>query len=158
MAYYEPAEWISQDDRLDSEVEEVLKIPKRAFPRRVGSGKSFVPPSAIELDISVKDKTDVLRLTEWEDKQGRVFVNLEHAHRFFRKGHFNSGWHHNPDKRDIPPPHHVHFPTMRYPNLDYPSTYAYPLSADSDYLSALVRFCEDINIEIHGVSIPLLRR
>lgn len=158
MTYYEPIKWASSDDQLVSSVEQILRSYKRAYPRQVGVGRSFLPPSAIELDITIKETREVLRLTEWEDKQGRLFIHLVYSSEFLRKGHFNHDWHHNPDGRNVPPPHHIHFPTMKYPKLEQPPTYAYPVKTNNDYLSTLIRFCEDTNIELRGVSIPLLRR
>ena len=97
-------------------------------------------------------------MTEWEDRQGKLFVNLAHSSMFFRKGHFNQEGHHNPNGRDIPPPHHMHFSTAKYPNLERPPTYAYKLTVEADYLNVLVKFCDETNIEIRGVFIPLWRR
>jgi hypothetical protein len=162
MGYYDPSMWIGANDRLLADVEGRMQSDKRARSGRSGSGKSFLPPSSLQLDIIVTETEEVLRLTERLDKLGRVRINLFGEGVAFRKGHFNeTRWHHNPDDRNIPPPHHNHFPTSKYPNLDRPHTYAHPVRADSDcldFLNALRTFCEYVNIELHGVSLPLLRR
>lgn len=162
MGYYNPSIWIGANDRLLADVEERMKSDKQARSARDRSGKLFLPPSSLQLDIIVRETKEVLRLTERLDKLGRVRINLVGEDATFRKGHFNeTRWHHNPDGRDIPPPHHSHFPSSKYPNLDRPHTYAHPVRADSnclDFLNALCTFCEYVNIELHGVSLPLLRR
>jgi len=158
MSYYNPISWISSDDQLISDIEQKLVIYKRASSRGLGSGKYLSPPSAMELAVIVEDTQEILRLTEWEDRQGKIFINLTFSEDTYRKGHFNTGWHHNPSCNDIRPPHHIHFPTVKYPKIERPITYAYPVNCDSDYLSALRKFCDDTNIELRGASIPLLRR
>lgn len=162
MGYYDPSIWIGSNDGLLADVEERVKSDKQARSTSVGSGKSFLPLSSLQLDVIVRETREVLRLTERLDKLGRVRINLLGKDATFRKGHFNeTDWHHNPDGRNISPPHHSHFPTSKYPNLDRPHTYAHPVQVDSnflDFLNALRTFCEYVNIELHGVSLPLLRR
>ncbi len=158
MSYYNPINWIPSDDQLILDIEQKLTSDKRAYSRGAGSGKYLSPPSAMELAVIIGATKEVLRLTEWEDRQGKVFINLTFDEDTYRKGHFNTDWHHNPNGEDIRPPHHIHFPTVKYPKLERPPTYAYPVKSDNDYLSALTKFCEDSNIELHGASVPLLRR
>jgi len=158
MGYNDPAGWIDPNDQLLSHVEDKVKSEKLARPKTGRSVRSFLPPSYLELDIVVKATRELMRLAEWVDVRGRVFVDLVHEDNTLRKGHFNHDWHHNPNGRDISPPHHIHFPTLRYPNLDRMPTYAYPVKANSDYLNVLRKFCDDANIAIQGVPLPLLRR
>lgn len=156
MTYYDPKPWISTDDNLISPVEDILKLHKRAYSKRFGTGKSYLPQAPLELDIITDDK-QILRLTEWKDKNGKIFIELAFVNDTYRKGHFNStDWHHNPSGENIPPPHHIHFPTKKY-SINQMHTYAFPIKADTDYISTLEKFCEVTNIEIKGVSIPLLR-
>jgi len=158
MAYYDPRGWIAPDDRLVSNVETRLMLQKQVRPKRSSAGKSLLPPSAMELDVIIKQTDEVLRLTEWVDNLDRVFIDLTSSGDVFRKGHFNHDWHHNPNGRDIPPPHHIHFPTVKYSSLKRKPSYAHPIKAESDYLDALISFCDCANIELHGISLPLIRR
>jgi len=166
MAYYDPSGWIDPMDSLIGEVEDRLKLDKKAQPKRASTfqrrarvtTKAFLPPVALELDVAVQSTKELLRLTEWIDKAGKVYIDLIVSNDFLRKGHFNQGWHHNPDGRDIPPPHHLHFPTIKFSNLARPHSYAYPIQSNDNYLEALQAFCEHVNINIRAVSLPLLRR
>jgi hypothetical protein len=159
MSYYNPIKWISPDDQLAPDLESKLLADKRAYSARSGTGKSFRPPSSIELTVIIRETKETLRLIEWEDRQGKLYIELTSIdNTIFRKGHFKHDWHHNPDGRDIWPPHHIHFPTKKYPRLDRKPTYAYPVQSENDYLSALSKFCNDANIELRHASIPLLRR
>ena len=157
MSYYNPIGWVSPDDQLISDIEDKLIANKRAYSIQVGVGKAFRPPSAIEFNVTVKETGENLRLIEWEDREGKLCIQLTLTDKIFRKGHFSHDWHHNPDGRNIRPPHHIHFPTEKFP-LRKRSTYAYPVKTESDYLSALLKFCNDTNIDLHHASIPLMRR
>lgn len=157
MSYLNPQKWISPDDELIPDIEEKLIADKRAYSVNVGIGKSFKPPSGIEFSVTIKETSETLRLVEWEDRQGKIFLEITAVDNTFRKGHFNQGWHHNPNRMEIKPPHHIHFPTKNYP-LTMRPTYAYPVKSDKDYLSALSRFCNDTNIELSYATIPLMRR
>lgn len=161
MLYYDPSGWIDPADHLIPEVEEKLKLEKKAGPRVSRAGKSYLPPNSMELGVLIKDTNEMLRLAEWVDKAGKVSITLSVNDEFLRQGHFNHDWHHNPNGIDIPPPHHIHFPTKRYPNLRRSPTYAYrvkELRQDCNYLDALQKFCSHTNIEIRGAPLPLLRR
>jgi len=165
MGYYDPSNWIAPDDSLIGEVEDRLKLDKRAQPkatrvqpRAVRAGKAFLPPNSFELDVIIESTKEVLRLVEWMDKEGKVFIELGVSVDFLRIGHFNHGWHHNPNGRNIPPPHHIHFPTFQYRNITRPPTYAYPVQSGSDFVEAFQTFCDNANIRIKGVPLPLLRR
>jgi len=163
VAYYNPRKWVAQDDDLLEAVEKEVKADKKATPKREKAGKSFLPPCSLELNIVNTDTREVLRLVEWIEKDDRVFIELSPAdgESHLRKGHFNNPedeWHHNPNSRNIHPPHHIHFPTAKYPNLSMQHTYAHPVEARCDYLGAFAGFCDCVNIRYEGVSIPLLRR
>ena len=160
MAYYDPVVWIAPDDQLVSYVEHTLKLSKRVRSKQSSSGKSFLPLLSVELDVVVEDTNESLRLVEWIDREGKIFINLSYSEDIFRKGHFKQDWHTNPNGAKIRPPHHMHFPTIKYCNLDRRHTYAYPINADIDidYVNALKKFCDYINTRLEGVSIPLLWR
>lgn len=159
MAYYNPGRWIKPTDSLLPETESVLKSQKLARQRATsGTGQKLLPPVYLEFDVIIKDTGDVIRMTEWGNTRGKMYINLTRDGMFLRTGHFNQGWHHNPDGREIPPPHHVHFPTANYPSLNSgSSTYAYSINSNNNYVDALLRFCDHNNIEIRGVSVPLAR-
>lgn len=163
MPYYNPSKWIASDDSLIPEVEQKVKPPKVASSRRLTTRKAFLPPNTLELDVVIKATKETLRLTEWQDTLGKVFINLAHDRRTLRKGHLNEmRWHQNPKGRAVRPPHHMHFPTTQYPNLDLEraSTCAHPILGKQrvSFIDALRGFCGYVNIELHGVSVPLLRR
>ena len=96
----------------------------------------------------------MLRLTEWVDTAGKINIDLTDDGSILRQGHFNHSGHHNPNGTDIPPPNHIHFPTMKLPNLRRHPAYAYPVRANCNYIEALVRYCADTNIQIEGAKIP----
>jgi hypothetical protein len=100
------------------------------------------------------DKAEARKEALWMKQNG---MNLASKDDMIRKGHFNHGYHHNPDGRDIRPPHHIHFPTVNYPALDRTHTYAYSVQANNDYISALKRLCIDTNIDLHNATLPLIR-
>lgn len=159
MAYYDPSTWIDATDSLVSCVEHRMMMNKRAkTPKRRAGGRSFQPRGSIELDVEIQATGEVLRLTQWMDQLDKIFVNLQSDNKVFRKGHFNQCWHHNPNDKNVPPPHHVHFPTILYPDLTRRPTYAHPIRARDDYLDMLQRFCDSVNIAIKNVSLPLWRR
>ena len=158
MPYYDPNKWISSNDQLIPEIEDKLIEDKTAFTTQTKQTKSFKPPSAIEFNVVLNETKGTIRLSEWEDRIGRVYIELTSIDSIFRKGHFNQErYHHNPDGRDIKPPHHIHFPTRKYP-LNGQSTYAYRISSSKDYLNNLISFCNDTNIDLNHASIPLMRR
>ena len=163
MPYYDPSKWIAADDTLIADVEQKVIAPKLASSKASRGRKAFLPPNKMELHIVTTDTHEELRLTEWQNKLGKIFINLTHDIGTLRKGHFKGQrWHQNPDGTAIAPPHHVHFPTTKYPNLDLEkvSTYAHPIlreQKDVSYIHALRGFCDYVNIELHGVAVPLLR-
>lgn len=159
MAYYNPRRWIDHTDSLLLETENILKLRKLARQRATsGLGRKFLPPVFLEFDVTITGTDDVIRMTEWVDTMGKIYIDLAHDGTFLRKGHFNHGWHHNPNGREIPPPHHIHFPTTKYPSLSARSPkYAYSINSNNNYVDALLRLCDHNNIEIRGVSVPLTR-
>lgn len=152
------------DDHLLPAIEDILKARKKAYPRQVTQNRSFAPLSAVELGVPLPDSREELRLTEWEDREGKLYIDLRHKSSFVRKGHFNHTWHTNPNKQAIPPPHHIHFPTANYPLKEHfymyqkEHTYAYQVQSENDCVNALLKFCLDTNIDIQGIWFPLLRR
>lgn len=158
MPYYNPIQWIPNEDQLLSHVESKLQADKRAYSKKGQQRRSFLPPQAMELDAVLNETHEVLRLTLTMEKHGKISINLAAGDEALRKGHFNHDWHHNPNGQDIPPPHHIHFPTANYPSLDRQHTYAYSVQAENNYLAALQKFCADNNIYLHNASLPLLRR
>jgi hypothetical protein len=133
----------------------------RSTPRT--KGKAFVPANELELSIVIKGSGEVIRLTEWMDGRGRFHLRLEGSDIKYRRGDFQeTRFHHNPNGAEIPPPHHIHFPTTKYP-LEGEHSYAHPVKprdgkSGADYISALWLFCDYTNITLSGVSIPIIRR
>lgn len=159
MSYYNPIKWVGQNDNLLDEIEEKLIEEKTArAPRQSRGSKAFRPLNSIELDIEIKKTGESFRLALRENRIKKIFINLSSDHEIYRQGHYNTSWHHNPNGFDISPPHHVHFPTQNYPDLNRNTSYAYPIQAEPDYLDALRQFCTHVNIKISGVPLPLLRR
>ena len=160
MAYYNPRRWIDPTDNLLPETENVLKLEKLARQRATsGAGRTFLPPVSMEFDVIIKGTEDIIRMTEWVDTSGKIFIELTHESHILRKGHFKQGWHHNPNNQEIPPPHHVHFPTKKYPlSNTQSSTYAYSIQSNNNHVEALLRLCNHNNIEVRGISVPLISR
>jgi len=156
MPYYDPQRWIPADDQLDGLVEQKLISHNRTSYKATRSGKSFSPLGALELDVLIGNTSEILRLTEWIEKDGKVCINLGNNGDMFRKGHFKHAGHHNPNCQRIPPPNHVHFPTMKYRDINKSPSYAHPVSGNSDYITALTTFCDCTNIVIQGARIPYL--
>ena len=165
MGYFDPSSWIDPTDQLITDIEDTLRAGKTASQiysrrkKRIGlqyTAPSFLPPNSFELEVLAQDSGAILFLREWVDKEGKISIDLVHENEHYRKGHFKHiRWHHNPNCRDIPP-NHIHFPTLMYNNLTRQPTYAYPANADN-FIDALRCFCNDANINIDGVTIPLLR-
>lgn len=158
MPYYNPGRWIEADDLLIDDVESRLVLKKRARSKEIISRGGILPPLYLEFNVAIVDTGEVLRMVVWMDREGKVFVNLEMTGFMYRKGHYNqSDYHHNPNGTDIRPPHHIHFPTVKYSNLNEPHSYAYPVKSGSNYLEILKQFCQHSNIEIVSVKIPFGR-
>ena len=164
MGYYDPSSWIDSADQLITDIEDTLranKVASQTYARRRKHVRlhditpSFLPPNSFELEVLVRDSGATLFIREWVDKEGKISIDLIHESEHYRKGHFKHiRWHHNPNCRNIPP-NHIHFPTLMYNNLMRQPTYAYPSDADN-FIDALRRFCNDTNINIDGITIPLL--
>ncbi len=139
-------------------VEDRIELPK-VVKSEGSKGKSFLPPNALELIVSVVGTKDVLFLRERLDTVGKVSIVLSTGDSvILRQGHFNHDWHHNPNGVEVSPPHHIHFPTEGYPDLSRHHSYAYPVKGKGDYISALYKICEDCNVKVHGIPIPLLKK
>lgn len=157
MPYYDPTSWIPDDDSLVPEVETRIIADKRATASSVRSRKAFLPPYAFDLDVQVKDSTEMMRLSLTKGKLGKVYISIASGELTLRNGHFNGDYHTNPDGTHVRPPNHIHFPTKNYPSLERRHTYAYHAISNTDYLSALKKICDDSNIDLRSVSLPLLQ-
>ena len=161
MSYYDPFRWIDPSDSLVCIIEAKLRADKIAKSNRGSKGRAYLPRHELELDIIVKESGEVLRFTEWKDRAGRFHLSLVNTSDIYRRGDFKeNSYHHNPDGRNIPPPHHMHFPTIKYP-LNQRHTYAHPVKPASDqsgedFISVLRLFCDYTNIMLSGVSLPLI--
>jgi hypothetical protein len=151
MPYYDPSPFIDLSDSLIDTIGVELRVVKIAKSNPRIKGKAFIPLNELELDVVVKGSANVIRLTEWVDRIGRFHLGLENPNTKYRRGDFQEKtYHHNPNGKDIPPPHHIHFPTTKYP-LDGEHSYAYPVKptidkSGADYISALQLFCDYTNI------------
>ena len=165
VGYYNPARWIDSTDELIDYIENIVRSPKNARQtsarRRLRSRPSspipsFLPPNSFELEIVSIESGDILLLREWVDREGKISIDLIYENEHFRKGHFKHlRFHHNPNGRNISP-NHIHFPTVLYDNIMRQHTYAYPVD-EENFVGALRRFCNDTNIVLEGITIPLLR-
>ena len=160
MAYYDPSPLLSPDDSLIEPIEVLVKTPKKASQRFKTGSQCFIPPQAIELNVFLPENAGVLRLTLTVKLNNKIIVNLSGSPDTLREGHFNfPGYHHNPSGVDVPPPHHIHFPTTKYPKFSYTtSSYAYQVSGNTDYMNAMQMFCYNNNINIQGLNYPLQQR
>ena len=163
MVYYNPTPWIDPIDNLIVTIEQKLQANKVAKSTPKTKGKAFIPLNELELNVIIRESGEVVRLTEWVDGRGRFHLGLEDSNTKYRRADFQViRHHHNPNGVNIPPPHHIHFPTVKYP-LDGEHSYAHPVEATDDksgvdYISALRLFCDYTNIVLSGVSIPMIRR
>ena len=158
MAYYNPEKWISSDDLLIEEIEGRLKMNKHATSAQYPSGiRGFKPKIYVEFDVNIREINEIIRMVGWVDSIGKISIKLSSSDNIiFRLGHFNHpDYHHNPNGRDIPPPRHIHFPTVKFSDLNIHHSYAYPVDNGSDLIEALKRFCGDANIRIMNIRLPL---
>jgi len=161
VSYYDPIQWIDPSDSLVDIIEAKLRAGKIAKSDRGSKRRAYLPRHELELDIIVTQSSEVLRLTEWQDHAGGFHLGLVNTSDIYRRGDFKvNSYHHNPNGRDIPPPHHMHFPTIKYP-LNQRHTYAHPVQPTSDksggdFISVLQLFCDYTNIMFSGVSLPLI--
>jgi hypothetical protein len=157
LAYYDPTSWIDKNDSLISDVEDRVEAEKTCSKVPIKTG--FVPPNCVEMKVIVKETNETLCLREWQDTIGTINIVLSSLKNIiFRQGHFNNSGHRNPNRAMLSPPHHIHFPTQKFPDLSKRPAYAYEVSCDNDYISALTRYCEDCNIGIQGIHLTLFRR
>ncbi len=160
MSYYDPTRWVKLPDTLVVAIEDKVRTNKKAQSSNGRTAGAFLPPNYLDLDVIVEQSGEILRLTEWIDKIGRTHITLSDSNQLsFRRGDFRvTEHHHNPSGVDIPPPHHIHFPTVDYP-LNGTHTYAYPTNSKvvSDYIGALNVFCNVNNIILDKIHLPLLR-
>lgn len=151
MSYYDPIRWIDTSDSLVDTIEDKLRTAKIAKSNMGGKKRAYLPRHELELDIMITESGEVLRLTEWEDRAGRFHLGLANISDTYRRGDFKvNSYHHNPNGVDIPPPHHIHFPTIKY-SLKERHTYAHPVEPTSDksgedFISVLRLFCDHTNI------------
>lgn len=158
MGYYDPGRWVAPDDRLIDQIEAVLKVAKMARQTHTTSSKRYLPPWSMELDIVVLDTRETMRLSEWLGTKGRINIRLQTSEQVCRNGHFNHPKpHQNPNGRTVPR-HHIHFPTVKYPNLSGRRTYAHKVTPTEGHVAALKKFCELVNIDLQGITIPYIRR
>jgi hypothetical protein len=163
VAYYDPTRWIAPDDSLVDTIEQKLQADKTAKSTPKTKGRAFIPLNELELNVVIRESGEVVRLTEWMDRIGRFHLGLEDSNIKYRRGDFQeTRYHHNPNGINIRPPHHIHFPTVKYP-LNGEHGYAHPVKptdskSGADYISALQLFCDYTNIILSGVSLPIIRR
>jgi len=161
VEYYDPTPWIATSDSLVEATEARIKVDKVAKSNLRSKGQFYSPHYKLELDVVVKGSGEILRLSEWRDKIGRLHFKLIDYQDTLRRGDFKeTRHHHNPNGANIPPPHHIHFPTIKYP-LNQEHTYAYPVKPSQDKsgeddISALRLFCDYTKIILAGVNLPLI--
>ena len=161
MAYYNPGYWVDDPcDSLLTEIEHVVQLDKVAYPDIGAKKKGFLPPGAIELGVLVKESKTTLRLSGTISTVNKINFNLSLGDFILRQGHFNHKGHTNPApiKRGISPPHHIHFPTIKYSDLTKRPAYAYKVRCNNNYIEALQKYCELNNISISGIRLPLIGR
>jgi hypothetical protein len=161
VSYYDPARWIDASDSLVATVEAKLRATKTAQSATGGRTRAYLPRHELELNVVLSESGEVIRLTEWEDRAGRFHLGLASTSDIYRRGDFKVPlYHHNPNGVDIPPPHHMHFPTVKY-SLKESHTYAHPVrptdeESGEDFVSVLRLFCDHTNIMLSGVSLRLM--
>lgn len=162
MSYYNPTKWIDPSDTLVDSIEIKILADKVAESKIKYHGRSYLPQNELELDVKVKGSVETLRLTEWVDRIGRFHLGLTDFNVLYRRGDFKEkNFHTNPNGFKVPPPHHIHFPTKQYP-LEGMHTYAYPVKptyndTGEDYISSLRLFCDNNNIRLGSVTLPLIK-
>lgn len=158
MTYYDPVKWVDPSDDLISVVEEKVQADKKAKTDDKMIG--FIPQNSVQMQLEIRDSNEKLQLKEWEDRSGKIYITLTTSnHVILRQGHFNNNnYHTNPNKKVIPPPHHIHFPTQKYPDLNTRPAYAYPVACGNNYIGTLTRFRDDCNIRLDGISLQLFHK
>lgn len=158
MTYYDPSIWVTdKTDKLVEVCENIIKLNKVADPKEK-YGQCFQPTFSAQWRVTVLETGEILDLKQWADRTGKIDVDLIQESEGLRKGHYNPRKHHrNPDGQ-IVKPHHVHFPTEKYPRL-YVQTkkYAYPSQVNGNYIETIKQFCRESNIELRG-TIPFWQK
>jgi hypothetical protein len=161
VSYYDPIRWIDASDSLVATIEAKLRATKTAESNRESRSRAYLPRHELELDIVIAESGEVIRLTEWEDRAGRFHLGLANTSDTYRRADFKvASYHHNPNGVDIPPPHHMHFPTVEH-SLKERHTYAHPVSptgdkSGEDFVSVLRLFCDYTNIMLGRVNLRLI--
>ena len=137
------------------EVERIVHLRMRAQQgRRRGRGRAhraFLPPQSIEFVVTTQNG-DTLHLTGYylPDAE-QCYLDLHHGRAVLRKFHGHEG-HRNPNGFGNSVAYlHMHFPSRKYPLVEYKSSYAYALDGDrfgdvADYLSF---FCAALDIDLN---------
>lgn len=157
MSYYDPSPIIHGTDTLIISCETRVKTRKRGELQSSYFGKAFLPPSLqLEWLVIIGETGEILTLKQWVNKVGKIEINLIDSNMYWlRKGHYNNTPHRNPDDSITKGPHHIHFPTTKYPTLDVQrQKWAYSVDVNGNYLEALIQFNRHTNIRLRG-SIPL---
>lgn len=151
MAYYDPHDIIDSGDVLITSVESLIKLPKTAV-SCPPKGMSFVPPVSrrMQWDVKVGSTGNIMRLKQHKNTIGFINVVMFYNGSIVRLGHFNrKQGHTNPNKSYVPPPHHIHFPTMKFPNLDRSNhKYAFRVKCNNTLTDTLTAFCDTNNIDL----------
>jgi hypothetical protein len=160
MSYYDPFTWVELGDNLISHIEIWMKGNKNAKAKYRNIGRGFSPPVNFEFDVVMQQGGyEIFRMTEWIDKSGRITISLSRDNKFYRNGHYNRpNYHHNPSGANVRPPHHIHFPTVKYNDINKHPNYAHPVDSENDYINTLCTFCDCVNINLGAISLPLLAR
>ncbi len=149
--------WCPEDEELIPEVEQLIYAHKKARPHRSGSKLRFRPNTPMELDVVVEESGEELNLKAYQDRMERAHIELRRGTQLLRRGDFNVTTHHNPNCRNLPGNHHIHFPTKRYP-ISGLHTYAYPIDLPAGhFLIAFVEFCKELNVDYEGLDLPFGR-
>jgi hypothetical protein len=161
VSYYDPIRWIEASDSLVATIEAKLRATKTGESNKGSRSRAYLPSHELELDVVITGSGEVIRLTQWEDHAGRFHLGLANTSDTYRRGDFKvDSYHHNPNGVDIAPPHHMHFPTVKY-SLKGRHTYAHPVQptgdkSGEDFVSVLRLFCDYTNIVLSGVSLRLI--
>jgi hypothetical protein len=155
MTYFNPSEYIYKNDNLISEVEDRIEADKVVQSQTRSPG--FIPMVYSESFVTIKETSEVLRLAEVHDEIGQVKLTLSTRNSFIlRMGHFNvTDIHTNPEtKEQISPPHHIHFPTEKHPDLSRKHTYAFPVYCKNSRIEILTCYDNACNINVEGFALP----
>ncbi|PVV83531.1 hypothetical protein [Dehalogenimonas alkenigignens] len=152
--YFNPLPLIAHGDEAIPSIENLIRAQKVAV-TDTRRRNSFSPPNQVQLDVKTVLSGDILRIHQSKDTIGLITVTMFHNNEVVRQGHFNrKDWHHNPSGQNIPPPHHIHFPTLKFPRIGRANrdghSYAYQVDSDRDMTSTLKCFCINNNISLQN--------